>query len=101
MSKTIYKLDNGAGIVHKVQHGLVEREGAFFYLLDTGEVRHFKFSNESELITALHEEIARLEREKEKMQHDMDNLSRRCDYLRDKLAAARAEAERGERGVKV
>ena len=35
--RTTYDITNGSGIVHTVQRGLVDSDGVFFYVTDTGE----------------------------------------------------------------
>lgn len=94
MSKKAYRLIGSSGIVHNVQHGLVDREGTFFYLLDTGEVKHYRFSTESELISVLTDEIAELRKVAAKMQEVIDNLARAND--RNKQALAELRAKGGE-----
>lgn len=94
MSKKVYRLIGSSGIVHNVQHGLVDKEGTFFYLLDTGEVKHYRFSTESELISLLTDEITELRKVASKMQEVIDNLARAND--RNKQALAELRAKGGE-----
>ena len=88
---TFGKLCNGAGIIYNVERGLVDKEGTFFYLMDTGEVKHYKFSDEAELITVLTEEIYQLRYQLGKLQDSTDYLSRRLESTQKTLRKAQAK----------
>lgn len=103
MSGKVYKLVSSSGAVHTVQHGLIDKEGTFFYLLDTGEVKHYRFSTESELVTLLHDEVIALRKTADKMQEVIDKLARANESnkahlaeLREKYAALKEEQSGGE-----
>ena len=103
MSKKEYKLVSSSGVVHTVQHGLVDKDGTFFYLLDTGEVKHYRFSSESELINLLTDELIALRKTADKMHEVIDNLARANESnkahlaeLREKYAALKEEQSGGE-----
>lgn len=89
MSKKTYKLVGSSGVVHTVQHGLVDKEGTFFYLMDTGEVKHYRFSTESELINLLVAENAELRKTADKMQEVIGNLARANESNKAHLAELR------------
>ena len=91
MSGKVYKLVSSSGAVHTVQHGLVDKDGTFFYLMDTGEVKHYRFSTESELINLLVAENAELRKVAAKMQEVIDNLARANESNKTKLANLREE----------
>lgn len=89
MSKKEYKLLGSSGVVHTVQHGLVDKDGTFFYLLDTGEVKHYRFSTESELINLLTDELIELRKTADKMQEVIDKLARANESNKAHLAELR------------
>lgn len=84
-----YKITNGSGIVYTVQRGLVDRDGVFFYVMDTGEVKHYRFSTESELVTLLHDEVIALRKTADKMQEVIDKLARANESNKAHLAELR------------
>lgn len=98
MSRKEYRLVGSSGIVHTVQHGLVDSEGTFYYLLDTGEVKHYRFSSESELISELTEELVSLRKVAARMQEIIDNLAKANDRNKANLAKLREKYEGGESG---
>lgn len=44
---------------HHVRRGLVDKDGAFFLLLDSDQTKYFRFSDESDGITELYMEVIR------------------------------------------
>lgn len=103
MAKGInYALLDGNGMKQTVQRGLVDGEGAFFYLMDSGEVRKYRFSRSSELISQQHDDILRLEKHVERLYDFIDTMERRCERLRDKLGKLNAQpgGDGGETGEK-
>lgn len=101
--RTTYKITNGSGIVYTVQRGLVDSEGVFFYVMETGEVKHYRFSTESELITLLADELIELRKTADKMHEVIDNLARANESnkahlaeLREKYAALKEAQSGGE-----
>lgn len=100
MSKKEYKLVGSSGVVHTVQHGLVDKDGTFFYLLDTGEVKHYRFSTESELINLLTDEVAELRKTVGKMQEVIDNLAKANERCKAKLQELREKSEASNKLVR-
>lgn len=88
--------------------GLVDKQGAFFLFLDSNEVRHLKFSDESSLISELYAELARqtkridaLEKTNEKLAKKLENAKKtndaKEDYiekLADQVADSKVKDER-------
>lgn len=98
--RTTYDITNGSGIVHTVQRGLVDRDGVFFYVMDTGEVKHYRFSTESELVTLLHDEVIALRKTADKMQEVIDKLARENERCKAKLQEMREKSEASEKLVR-
>lgn len=57
------KLIDRKGVAHEVDIGLVDKQGAFFLLLDSNETcEYLRFSDEAQALTELHERNEKLER---------------------------------------
>ena len=64
----------GSGGSQLCDVGLVDERGAFLYLTDTGETKHFNFTSEHELIESQRDEIAEISDELERLQKRFEAL---------------------------
>lgn len=68
-------ISNGRKI--PVKAGLIDSKGMFCLLLDADETKHYRFSDETECITELVDEITKLEQLNEKLVEDCERLEAR------------------------
>ena len=89
------KLIDGKGYATSVKPGLVDSKGAFFLLLEDNNTKHYRFSDESELIAELLSEIKDLEAKLEEKQETIDTLAAKFERVKAKVKAIKAEMNRG------
>ena len=70
------KMIDGKGKSHQVQRGLVDKEGAFLFLLDTNDTAYYRFSDESELLTSLIAQRDKLMQANDKAKKRIERLSK-------------------------
>ena len=75
------KMIDGKGKSQQVQRGLVDKEGAFFFLLDTNDTAYYRFSNESELLTSLIAQRDKLMKSNDKYKKRVERLNKDVNAL--------------------
>ena len=78
------RLIDGKGRMQGVSCGLVDNNGAFLLLLDDNVTKHFKFSNEHELIEDLMREVESNESKQDRLSDKIILLERRVSEWKSK-----------------
>ena len=74
-------LFDSKGNVYEVKPGLVDKQGLFLLLMDDNYTKHYKFSDEADLIQNLLDEIDALKAERRKLHKQIDKLAYKNETL--------------------
>lgn len=83
MSRHLYTLMHSDGTCEHANVGLVDADGLFLLLLESNKTRHYRFSDESELISEIVKDMRDLDER-------IDALCIENTVLHEKLGGARA-----------